>query len=69
VQFVTAMESISGNAIVTSVSGEILEGKQKNSATVSNGLISFKLADNNGSHHKFKAADVKELKINVNDLA
>lgn len=68
-QFVTPLESISGDAIVTTVSGDILEGNLKNAMTGPNGLISFKLEDYNGRDHKFKAADAKELKIKVDGLA
>lgn len=68
-QFVTPLESISGDAIVITAAGETLEGQLKNAATGPNGLISFKLTDFNGRDHKFKAEDVKELKIKVDGLA
>lgn len=68
-QFVTPLETISGDAIVTTSSGEVYEGKLKNAMTGPNGLISFKLKDASGTDHNYKVADIKELKIKIDGLA
>lgn len=68
-QFVTPLESISGDVICTKADGVIIEGELKNAMTGSNGLMSFKIMDFNGRDHKLKADDVRELKIKVDGLA
>lgn len=68
-QFVTPLTSLSGDIIVTNVDDQVYEGKIKNAVNGPNGLVSFKLKDSNGTDHKFKAEDVKELKIKVDGMA
>jgi len=68
-QFVTPLSSISGFAEVTDLQGETLSGKLRNASFGPNGIMSFRLIDKDGNPHKYKAADVKQLKIEVDGLA
>lgn len=68
-QFVTPLTTISGEAEVTTIDGSIHKGKVRNAMFGTNGIISFKLRDNDGSDMKFKSVEVSQLKIKVDDLA
>lgn len=68
-QFVTPIESITGDAEVTTTDGKTYTGKLRNAMFGSVGILSFKLRDTDGNDTKFKAADVEQLKIKVDGLA
>ncbi len=68
-QFVTPINSISGTAEVTSLDGTIIKGDVKMASFGNNGITSFFLKDEAGLKHKFKADEVKMLKLKVDGLA
>lgn len=68
-QFVTPLTTISGPAEVTTVDGKTYTGKLKNAMFGSNGIMSFKLKDDEGHDTKFKAVDVAQLKLKIDGLA
>lgn len=68
-QFVTPIDAITGPAEVITVDGKTYSGKLKNAMFGTNGMMSFKLKDDAGEDTKFKAVDVKQLKIKVDGLA
>lgn len=68
-QFVTPINSISGPAEVTTLDGTIIKGDVKMASFGSNGITSFSLKDEAGLKHKFKADEVKMLKLKVDGLA
>ncbi len=68
-QFVTALTSISGPAEVITLDGKILKGKLRSASFGSKGIMSFKLIDEKDIAHKFKAAEVQQLKLKVDGLA
>lgn len=68
-QFVTPINSISGPAEVTSLDGTIIKGDVKMASFGNNGITGFYLKDEAGLKHKFKADEVKMLKLKVEGLA
>ena len=68
-QFVTPITSISGPAEVTTLDENVISGKIKYASFGPNGMMSFMLLDESGNKNKFKAADVRMLKLKVDGLA
>ncbi len=68
-QFVTPLTTVSGQAEVTTVEGKSYSGKLKNTIFSSTGIMSFILIDTTADDIKFKAEEVKQLKLEVDGLA
>lgn len=68
-QFVTPLTTVSGQAEVTTIEGKRYSGKLKNTDFSSTGIISFILIDTTTDDIKFKAEEVKQLKLEVDGLA
>ncbi|PLX12435.1 MAG: hypothetical protein C0598_05975 [Marinilabiliales bacterium] len=68
-QFVTPINTISGTAEVTTLDGIIIKGDIKMASFGNNGMTSFYIKDEAGVKQKFKASEVKQLKLKVDGLA
>lgn len=68
-QFVTPIYAISGSVEVITLEGETLKGELRNAGFGPNGIMSFKVIEESGEGRKFKADEVKQLKIKVDGLA
>lgn len=67
--FLTPLTSISGDAELVTVDDEAISGKLVMALTGMKGLNSLTIKDTDDQKHKFKAEDVKRLKIKVDKLA
>ena len=67
--FVTPISSITGDATVITQADQTIQGKIVAALTGMKGLTSLTLKDLDGQKHKFKAVDIKSIKIKVDNLA
>ena len=67
--FLTPVQSLTGDASVVTTSGDEINGDIRLAVIGVRGLKSFTIKEEDGTKHKFKAEDVSHLKVKVDGFA
>lgn len=67
--FVTPLESLQGDATIITTDGKMLNGKIRSASFGPRGISRLSFIENNNKKHVLKPANLKSLKIKVDDLA
>ena len=67
--FVTPLSSLSGDAQLTTVNMETINGKITAALIGMKGLVSLTIKDHNGNKHRMKAAQIQNLRTKIDGLA